>query len=348
MSPPYPSPAQIPNKKRTSSFDANGKPPALKRRKASTLSQSSGPVHPLRQTSFPPEAQSPAGAHTHTHTRSPSVDAMSHVSGSAVSGTTAGGKKKRPRKNAKGKKGADGDDGASSVAGGKAATNVSGQGGDKEQEEDEDDDKAEMALEDVVARTQEQKQEEIRLRAMLVEAFDSEQYNRYELWRAAKLSDAVVKRVSYAATLCEKPCLSLRVANVEIQVVNATVSQSVPQMVSTAVKAVAKLFVGEIIEEAREVQAEWIRAGENQSDLPTPPPTTTDANASNANNANNSKEEEKDIKRGPLRPDHLRAAWLRYRASKESNGVGMQQLWHNQQGSGVERFSARTRKQMFK
>lgn len=72
---------------------------------------------------------------------------------------------------------------------------MSGHGGDKDLEDDEDDDKAEMALEDVTARTQEQKQEEVRLRAMLVEAFDSEQYDRYELWRAAKLSESVVKRV---------------------------------------------------------------------------------------------------------------------------------------------------------
>ncbi len=110
-------------------------------------------------------------------------------------------------------------------------------------------------------------------------------------------------------------------------------------MVSTAVKAVAKLFAGEFIEEARQIQAEWIRAGEHQSEMPTPPPAADDA-------GNN--EEEKELKRGPLRPDHLRAAWLRYRASKQSHGVGMQQLWHNQQGSGVERFAARTRKQMFK
>ncbi|KAG7127046.1 hypothetical protein HYQ44_020151 [Verticillium longisporum] len=43
-------------------------------------------------------------------------------------------------------------------------------------------------------RTQEQKQEEIRLRAMLVECFDEDQMNRYENWRAAKLTDNVVKR----------------------------------------------------------------------------------------------------------------------------------------------------------
>lgn len=124
-------------------------------------------------------------------------------------------------------------------------------------------------------------------------------------------------------------------------------------MVSTAVKAVAKLFAGEIIEEARELQAEWIRAGEHQSELPTPPPATTstaaDDDADNEDGKKEEKEEEEpDLKRGPLRPDHLRAAWLRYRASKQSHGVGMQQLWHNQQSSGVERFSARTRKQMFK
>ncbi|KAM5344780.1 hypothetical protein ACJ41O_010642 [Fusarium nematophilum] len=316
MSPPYPSPAQIPNKKRSSTLDVNA--PPGKRRKPSSLSQTSSSAaavnHPLRQTSFPPEAgrsRSPYPA------RSPSVDASSHVSGSAVSGTAGGAapKKKRGRK-AKNAKQDEGREQTPSLVGGKAPTAVSGQGGDKE-DDDEDDEKAEMALEDVVARTQEQKQEEIRLRAMLVEAFDSQQYNRYELWRAAKLADSVVKRV-----------------------VNATVSQSVPQNVSTAVKAVTKLFAGEIIEAARNVQGEWIAAGEKQSELPTPPPSTNDDPAA--------AEEEIDLKRGPLRPDHLREAWRRYRLSGESRGVGVQQLWHAQQGDGVERFSTRTGKRLFK
>ncbi|TWU70617.1 hypothetical protein ED733_000511 [Metarhizium rileyi] len=309
MSPPNPSPAQLPNKKRSSTLDVNA--PPIKRRKASNLSQSSVPAHPLRQTSFPPEGRSP-------YARSPSVDATSIVSGSAVSATANGiSKKKRGRKS----KNAKGDEGerTPSLVGGKAPTTMSGQGGDKEAEdEDDDDENGEMALEDSGARTQEQKQEEIRLRAMLVEAFDSEQYNRYELWRAAKLSDAVVKRV-----------------------VNATVSQSVPQMVSTAVKAVAKLFAGEIIEAARNVQGEWITAGEKQTDLPTPPPSTNDG-------GNNEETEDAEMKRGPMRPDHLREAWRRYKLTGESRGVGVQQLWHAQQGSGVERFSTRTRKRLFR
>lgn len=109
-------------------------------------------------------------------------------------------------------------------------------------------------------------------------------------------------------------------------------------MVSTAVRAVAKVFAGEIIEQARLVQAEWIQSGEQQSELPTPPPSNTGA----------ASDEEVEIKRGPLRPDHLREAWRRYRFSGESHGVGMQQMWHAQQNSGVERFSTRTGKRLFK
>ncbi|KAM0477504.1 hypothetical protein ACHAPX_005817 [Trichoderma viride] len=314
MSPPYPSPMQITSKKRTSTMDVN-MPPG-KRRKSSVVSQP--PIHPLRQTSFPPEAGSGS-----PYPRSPSVDATSHVSGSVVSATAGRKKRGRKMKNAKGG-GDDATEKTPSLVGGKAPTAASGQGGDKELEEDEDDDKAEMALEDAVARTQEQKQEEIRLRAMLVEAFDPLQYDRYEFWRAAKLSDAVVKRV-----------------------VNATVSQSVPQMVATAVKAVAKLFAGEIIESARNVQAEWVLSGESQSELPTPPPSNEAAAAAAAAAADNT-EEEVDLKRGPLRPDHLREAWRRYKVCHESRGVGVQQLWHAQQGTGVERFSTRTRKRLFR
>ncbi|KAG6001545.1 hypothetical protein E4U21_004102 [Claviceps maximensis] len=313
MSPPNPSPAQLPNKRRSSTLDVNA--PPIKRRKPSNLSQSSVPAHPLRQTSFPPEAvRSP-------YARSPSVDAASIVSGSAVSATTSGARKKKRGRRLKTVKGDDSAERTPSLVGGKAPTTASGQGGDKEAEDDDDDDEnGEMALEDAGARTQEQKQEEIRLRAMLVEAFDSEQYNRYELWRAAKLSDAVVKRV-----------------------VNATVSQSVPQMVSTAVKAVAKLFAGEIIESARNVQGEWIAAGEKQSDMPTPPPSTDEVDADDEVEVMDT-----EVKRGPLRPDHLREAWRRYRVCADSHGVGVQQLWHAQQGSGVERFSTRTRKRLFR
>lgn len=120
-----------------------------------------------------------------------------------VSGVTKG--KGRGKGGGRGKKSKDKDskEATPSVAGGKAPTTANGQ---DDEEDDEDDDKAEMAVEDVAVRTQEQKQEEIRMRAMLVESFDSEQYNRYELWRAAKLSDAVVKRVCLSRSIWNHSC----------------------------------------------------------------------------------------------------------------------------------------------
>lgn len=80
-----------------------------------------------------------------------------------------------------------------------------------------------------------------------------------------------------------------------------------------------------------------IEAGEKQTDLPTPPSTNPEAEG-----------EEKEAKRGPLRPEHIREAWRRHKLANETRGVGVQQLWHAQQGDGVERFAVRTGKRMFK
>lgn len=199
MSPPGPTPASLPNKKRSSTLEV-GAP--NKRRKASN--NSAAPTHPLRQTSFPPpESNSP-------FPRSPSVDATSHVSGSAVStGRTVEGKPKKKRgrkpKNAQGLAAADGgggDDGGRektpSLLGGRAPTNTSGQGGgggfgDKE---DEDEPDAEMAVEDAETPTKEQEQEELRMRAMLYQALDPKQKSQYEVWRGSSIKEANVKRVS--------------------------------------------------------------------------------------------------------------------------------------------------------
>jgi transcription initiation factor TFIID subunit 11 len=162
---------------------------------------SASSAHPLRQTSFPPESQSP-------FPRSPSADTMSHVSGSQVSGLTAP-KKKRGRK-AK-NTGTASKEQTPSLVGGRAPTNVSGTaGGDKEAGVDDDEDDAEETVDNIVdpnARTKEQKQEEVRLRAMLVQAFDPDQYSRYEVWRASKLADSVVKRVSEGLSLLQVPYL---------------------------------------------------------------------------------------------------------------------------------------------
>ena len=187
------------NKKRTADGTAA---PALKRRKASGISTSSGPAssHPLRQTSFPPDDSSALfGA------RSPSVDvdAMSLVSGSQVS-VAAPVKKKRGRKSKAekareqtpsvvGGRAPTAASGASD-AGGRGSKSVAGGAGGGDEGEGEDEGPTEVAATADV-RTKEQKEEEHRMRGMLISAFSGDQFYRFENWRAANLSKASVRRV---------------------------------------------------------------------------------------------------------------------------------------------------------
>ncbi|KAK4444622.1 hTAFII28-like protein conserved region-domain-containing protein [Podospora aff. communis PSN243] len=179
--------------------------------------------------------------------------------------------------------------------------------------------------------TKEQKEEEHRARGMLINAFSEDQFDRFENWRAANFSKAGVRRL-----------------------VNATISQSVTENVVIGMRAVAKVYIGDIIELARRVQNEWVEnTGEKQTDLPTPPAsaapspnvngeaaTGEDAHGEGAEGP--APEPPKDDRRGPLRPDHLREAVRRYRRAFEGGGVGMQRVWHQQQQNGSERFPPRT------
>lgn len=216
-SPPYPSHSQLPslnnnlsngtgsNKKRGAGD--SGPSPALKRRKPSTMSiASTGSAHPLRQTSFPPDETPYAGA------RSPSVgfdnDNLSMVSGSAVSVSAAPVKKKRGRKSKaeKAREAAE-KEGTPSLVGGRAMTTASGRSGagrgahsavgedGEEEEEDDKDIKTKMGVAQF-ERSREEREEEKRLRFMLVQQMDKDQAERYEMWHAAKLTESVVKRVS--------------------------------------------------------------------------------------------------------------------------------------------------------
>lgn len=143
-------------------------------------------AHPLRQTSFPPDG---SDVFSPEAVRSPSVDTMSLVSGS-IAGAPA--KKKRGRK-------PKGTEDTASVAGGVAPTAVSGVSGRGRASrgisaEEEDDVGGDMDVA-IVARSKEEKEKEKQHRAMLVTAFDEMQFRRYEQWRQARLSEAVVRRV---------------------------------------------------------------------------------------------------------------------------------------------------------
>ncbi|KAK3370641.1 hTAFII28-like protein conserved region-domain-containing protein [Podospora didyma] len=309
---------------------------ASKRRKPSAISTTSGlgSAHPLRQTSFPPDE-----AGTPYDMRSPSIDFdnMSLVSGSQVSIAAPPKGKKRGRKSKAEKtrettpsvaggsftKAASGvsDGGTGSGKGGGGKSSARGGAGDGDDADADDDGPTEVAATADI-QTKEQKEEEHRVRGMLMSAFSPEQFDRYEHWRAGNLGKAGVRRL-----------------------INATISQSVAENIVIGVRSIAKVFIGDIIEGARRVQTEWIeKTGEKQTDLPTPPPS---AKAS-PNPAGEGQETQPDksvdmqFGPGPLRPDHLREAMRRYKRSLEGGGVGMQAIWHQHQQNGIERFPSRT------
>lgn len=117
------------------------------------------------------------------------------------------------------------------------------------------------------------------------------------------------------------------------QIVNQTLSQSVPPNVILAIKSAAKIFAGEIIEGARKVQTEWVEVNadlQNEIQMPTPPAET-----------NTPVEKEKEKRRGPLLPDHLREAFRRHMLEGDGGLVGELGLWQHQNVSGVERFGTK-------
>ncbi|POS83231.1 hypothetical protein EPUL_004690 [Erysiphe pulchra] len=276
--------------------------PVNKRRKASMAPLNfSSIAHPLRQTSFPPErtSQSPMG-----HSRSPSVDRMSIVSGSA-----AAYKKKKTRT------GKTRDVENTPVSDVFLAPDSKGTTEKLINDVNLDEEEEELNQELTINATENFKKERIeeeRRRHLLTRAFNKEQWQRYEAWRSSKLSDSVI--------------------------VNQTLSQSAPQQVILAVRSVAKVFAGDMIERARKVQTEWLEiSGENPG---LPLIKTEDKSIPDQ------KGEEK--RRGPLMPDHLREAYRRHLLT-DTALVGQLGLWQLQQQSGVERFGARIGgKQLFK
>lgn len=131
------------------------------------------------------------------------------VSGSAVSATGSRAPRKRGRKSKaeKAREAAE-KEGTPSVAGGKSLTVASGRSGGRgarsavdaegaDDDDDEDDDKvkAKMGVAQF-ERSREEREEEKKLRFMLVQQMDADQAERYEMWHAAKLTEATVRRVS--------------------------------------------------------------------------------------------------------------------------------------------------------
>ena len=264
-----------------------------KRRKPSAP----GPSH-LRQSSFPPEDGSLAGA---TYSRSPSVDSTyvqtpSALSGAGPSSTADGKKRKRKTKVT-----VAGDDGASAASGGgrrsgtatgrgsAAGSAANGRGDEADDDGDDDDDFAEAAVDSIEVEPHSEAAElrDRRNLDLLMDAFTPRQKELYEQYRRVKLPIAAVRKL-----------------------INHTLSQSVVKPISISVQGAAKMFVGELIERARQVQNEQMVLRDK---FPTGEPVPEEASI---------KERTKEMDRGPIQPDHLREALRRYKKDREGGSAG--------------------------
>ena len=211
-------------------------PAQAKRRKPSSVSSAS---HPLRQTSFPPPENSARDA-------SPLRQGSFSPSVSSVGGRGKG-KKRRPgaARSTTAVTAKSGDDRIAGPNDSQAA------GATGREEEDAEDDEDEGALDTLLeggalmsdaARKQEHEHE-----IMLLEAFSPDQRERHEYYRRVKMKEAILKKL-----------------------VNQVLSQSVQQNVVKVINGYTKVFMGDLIERARDVQEEWLVA-EKMSENPQHP-----------------------------------------------------------------------------
>ncbi|KOS45189.1 hypothetical protein ACN38_g3838 [Penicillium nordicum] len=211
-------------------------------------------MHPLRQTSFPTGIDvgdrsfggtSEAGSVTGSFTGS--------LGGASADGIFSGasrGKKRGRKSKAEKERERERDDALSaragdstrfgsvenegSVRGGPSGSGGGGGGGADDADDYDEDDEAELFGQQEGATDTEAEKKNL---AILVDAFNPMQSERYDLFKRAKLRKETLRRI-----------------------VNHALSQSVPASVVTTVNGFTKVFAGEVIEMARTVQTQWAEA----------------------------------------------------------------------------------------
>lgn len=224
-------------------------------------------MHPLRQTSFPTSldqersfgATSDAGSITGSFTGSlggTSADGVFSAARGKKRGRKSKAEKEREREDAMSTRTGDAGRGGSADVEGSMRGGIGGGGGADEGDEDDDDDEGDLLGRDEGTTDVEAEKKNLAyvLRfylfpewdanvcflgggSILVEAFNPQQSERYDLFKRAKLRKESLRRI-----------------------VNHALSQSVPASVVTTVNGFTKVFAGEMIEKARTVQAEWADA----------------------------------------------------------------------------------------
>lgn len=272
-SPPGPSPLALPKTRPSLSL------PGQKSRKPSIASATSS-AHPLRQTSFPPpeslEAQHAAALDAYSPSQASAHESLEDLSDTEIQSALSGpaGEEVQTRKRKRGEKRPRGRParnntrtGSVSLVNGEDGTPASKRGGtagapsvvtadNADDEEDPDDDGDDGLLGGRAYETGQldpSEQEKDNLHKSMFRKYmdvvdalpltDPEREGmsvrdmgeRYDVWNRAKLRTGDLRRL-----------------------VNQTLSQSVPANVVTVVNSYTKMFAGMLIEEAREVQAEWM------------------------------------------------------------------------------------------
>ncbi|KAF9961913.1 transcription initiation factor TFIID subunit 11 [Mortierella alpina] len=160
---------------------------------------------------------------------------------------------------------AGGSGGLSTAEGGEGHNNEGGEAGAEGKDEDEDDHDEEPEYSEFEwtqeANSRDRSKDELKA---LLDSFSQEQLRRYEVYRRAVLSRPTVKKL-----------------------VGTILNQQVTQTMAFVVAGFSKVFVGEMVERAREVMEEW---GDT----------------------------------GAIRPDHLREAQRRYKKEEQQRGRGAQ------------------------
>ncbi|KAL1991952.1 hypothetical protein VTN49DRAFT_5260 [Thermomyces lanuginosus] len=198
-------------------------------------------MHPLRQTSFPASGGGGSGgdqasdAGSVTGSMAGSLGGVSAATGEGVFGKKRGRKKKRvDGEDAASIRGGDALDGSSTRVG-SADPDAGGAVGGEEADEDEElEEENELFGGDEGPTDMEAEKKDM---AILIDAFNPDQANRYALFKRTKLKKETLRRI-----------------------VNHALSQSVPASVVTTINGFTKVFAGEIIEKARTVQQEWAEA----------------------------------------------------------------------------------------
>jgi transcription initiation factor TFIID subunit 11 len=217
---------------------------------------------------------------------------------SAAPSTTGGPKKRGRKKKADTQSVRSGKAGPSDAVSQKEAADDDGEDDDDADEEDMVDEGAKI---DQIA--------ENKKIAVLLDAFNTEQSERYNTYRRAKLKKETLRKIT-----------------------NQTLSQSVPPSVVTTINGFTKVFIGTLIERARDVQRENAMSDRSMSTRLASSGQLTQSSSRTAADSSQgivpmtqdrpSSSQDDFSYLGPLLPDDIREAYRRYRRNGEGGSAG--------------------------